>query len=172
MRHANAARYARGIGDALQRFDEAESSQDGDAIWNRTVEVLAALYRAQEAEREHDSTYWDDLRSSAHGRVLHGLMFFRGLVEHKGIEVRELAWHDTEAKIRQDGKWRDAHVRIFTDGQWREAALRIARTGWPSLPSYEDARSTFDRGLLYRDHVEGRRLSETLQEAASFLLER
>lgn len=174
VRHPNAARYERGITEALQRFDDVESGRDGDAIWNRTAEVLAALYRAEQAEVAHDRAYWDEREASDSGRVLAGLMFFRAFVEHEGIEVQELAWHDAAAKIRHEGEWRDAQIKIFQDGHWRNAAARIARAGWPSLPSYEEKRSGRQpgRGVLYRDYVEGRRLKETLHEAARFLLAR
>jgi hypothetical protein len=163
MRHARAERYEWHFLDRIERL-RATDLDDLNAAWAATVDVLAALYRSEEAERESDPDgYYAHRGASDDGRTLAGLMWLRAQVEHHQAEIEELVG----TVVTTDG------VPWTTGGErWRVNNTVVFR--WPPrLPlPHGDRPDRHGRDLAYEEHVEGPDLLGPLDRAAGYLLAR
>jgi hypothetical protein len=89
VRHARSERYEWHLTDRIERL-RATDLNDLNAAWAATVDVLAALKRYEEAERQLDPDYYADRAASDDGRTLAGLIWLRNQVEHHQAELEEL----------------------------------------------------------------------------------
>lgn len=161
-----------GLESALARVRALKvDGGDEDEAWRVVADSLAWLYRCEEAERLQDHGYYGQRAEDAGGRTLAGLIWYRGLVDHRGHEVRALGWVKAEMYYSPDGK-SSVPVRLHYahDGEWVEPAeIRHGARVWPTAPPDDDRHG---RDAWYLAHVSGRPVLGPLEEAAQYLRSR
>lgn len=181
MKARHRIRYEAGLAAAVDRLRSTGTATYDDA-WQATVEVLAWLYRCEEAERQADPDYYRHRDSTEDGRTLGGLMWLRAQVEHHQAEIRDLVLEpitteDGDNLTTEDG---EAIVGRFHVVRWpRRAAVPTDEVLeydpdepllGPGLP-WQHA-DKWGRDVMYEASVEGEELLPPLERAQRFFVNR
>lgn len=156
-----------GLERALEQVGNL-GADDEDEAWRVVADSLAWLYRCEEAEQHDDDAYYGDRGADTRGQTLAGLIWYRGLVDHRGHEIRALGWVNAKLYYSPDGQ-SSVPVRLYysRDGESVEAAaIRYGSWVWPSAGVADDRHG---RSGWYRELVEGRSVLGPLEEAAQYL---
>lgn len=163
-----AIRFAGAIERSL-RETASYKGEEEDEAWRLTLNVMAALYGAEEIEKKHDRDYFAHRDASPRGRVLGGLMWCRGDVQHAGGDVRRLGWSGVNTFVCRDGEWVEAQTYISMGGEWVVTQTMTAGWTWPARDQAPpDGR---DRHAMYAERVAHRPWVEPMREAALYLLD-
>jgi hypothetical protein len=163
------ARQLRALDQRLSLLDSALRARNDDDAWEQIRDVLAWLYRMEEAAREEVAGYYTDRALTAAGQTLAALIWVRGLVEHRQAEVKAAIWKPASVFVMTAEGLKRTRPRRRLRGGWSDATPRVAVVGWPrrsTLPAGLPERHGRDQ--YYDAHVAERPLMEPLRVAREF----